>query len=133
MTCHVAKPYVLKRQTYVLKRQTYVLKRKTYVLKPHAASLNANRNNCATHHGEAERILQETLAEIGVELLFLPVYSPDFNPVEEVFSKLKYLLKYTYHETVFHNIEYAIWCAVSDLTAADTYGYYRHTPYFNLN
>ena len=90
-------------------------------------------DDCATHHGEAERILQETLAEIGVELLFLPVYSPDFNPVEEVFSKLKYLLKYTYHETVFHNLEYAIWCAVSDLTAADTYGYYRHTRYFNLN
>ena len=90
-------------------------------------------DNCATHHGEAERILQETLAEIEVELLFLPVYSPDFNPVEKVFSKLKYLLKYTYHETVFHNLEYAIWCAVSDLTAADTYGYYRHTRYFNLN
>ena len=101
-------------------------------------------DNCATHHGEAERILQETLAEIEVELLFLPVYSPDLNPVEEVFSlkyllkykyllKLKYLLKYTYHETVFHNLEYAIWCAVSDLTAADTYGYYRHTRYFNLN
>ena len=56
MTCHVAKPYVLKRQTYVLKRQTYVLKRqtyvlkrKTYVLKPHAASLNANRNNISVH------------------------------------------------------------------------------------
>jgi hypothetical protein len=33
---------------------------------------------------------------------------------------------------VFQNLEFAIWCAVGDITAADTYGYYRHTPYFNM-
>ncbi|CAB3997076.1 Ankyrin repeat domain-containing 34B [Paramuricea clavata] len=89
-------------------------------------------DNCPTHHGEGERFLRETLSEIGVELLFLPVYSPDFNPVEEVFSKLKYLLKYTCQDIVFQNLEFAIWCAVGDITAADTYGYYRHTHYFNM-
>lgn len=29
----------------------------------------------------------------GMHLLYLPPYSPDFNPIEQVFSKLKGLLK----------------------------------------
>ena len=49
-------------------------------------------DNLATHHGEAKRALRGFLNDIGIELLFLPVYSPDLNPVE-VFSKLKYLLR----------------------------------------
>ena len=51
------------------------------------------------------------------------------NPVEEVFSKLKYLLKYTYNHILFENLEYAIWQAVGDITAADMYGYYGHLGY----
>ena len=46
-------------------------------------------NNFAAHHGEAEQALCESL-DLGMELLFLPVYSPDFSPVE-FFSKLKTL------------------------------------------
>ena len=33
--------------------------------------------------------LQEWLAERGVEVLFLPPYSPDFSPIEQAWSKLK--------------------------------------------
>ena len=57
-------------------------------------------NNLAAHHGEAERVLRSFLNDLGMELVFLQVYSPDLNPVEEVFSKLKYLLKYRYQELV---------------------------------
>ena len=86
-------------------------------------------DNFAAHHREAEQALRESLDNIGMELSFLPVYSPDFNPVEEVFSKLKYLLKYRYQDIVFDNLEYAVWCALGDLEAADLYGYYRHVGY----
>lgn len=41
-------------------------------------------DNFAAHHGEAERVLRDSLMDVGVELLFLPVYSLDLNPVEEV-------------------------------------------------
>lgn len=34
-----------------------------------------------------------TLREIGAWLLFLPPYSPDLNPIEMAFSKLKALLR----------------------------------------
>ena len=50
-------------------------------------------DNLAAHHGEAEIALRGFLENRGVELLFLPVYSPDLNPVDDVFSKLKYLLQ----------------------------------------
>ena len=86
-------------------------------------------DNLAAHHGEAERALRDFFNDIGIELLFLPVYSPDLNPVEEVFSKLKHFLKYRYQDSVFENLEYAVLRAVGDITAADLYGYYRHAGY----
>ena len=86
-------------------------------------------DNFAAHHGDAEVALRSFLNDVGMELLYLPAYSPDLNPDEEVFSKLKYLLKYQYQDIVFENLEYAVWCAVGDLEAADMYGYYRHAGY----
>lgn len=37
--------------------------------------------------------MRELIEEVGGELLYLPPYSPDFNPVEEAFSKLKGILR----------------------------------------
>lgn len=37
--------------------------------------------------------VKQALAERGVTLLFLPPYSPDLNPIEKLFSKLKALLR----------------------------------------
>ena len=86
-------------------------------------------DNFAAHHDDAEIAPRRFLNDVGIELLYLPAYSPDLNPDEEVFSKLKYLLKYQYQDIVFENLEYAVWCAVGDLEAADMYGYYRHAGY----
>ena len=72
-------------------------------------------HNFATHHGDAEVALQSFLNYVGMELLYLPAYSPDLNPDEDVFSKLKYLLNYQYQDIVFENLEYAVWCAGTDL------------------
>ena len=74
-------------------------------------------DNFAAHHGDAEVALRSFLNDVGMELLYLPTYSPDLNPDEEVFSKLKYLLKYQYQDIVFENLEYAVWGAVGDLEA----------------
>lgn len=83
-------------------------------------------DNCAVHHGQAERALRSYLDDLGIELLYLPAYSPDFNPVEEVFPKLKYLLKYNYQDIVYDNLVYAVLLALNDITSAD----YRHVGYF---
>lgn len=47
-------------------------------------------DNLSSHKGKA---IRRVLREAGVLLLFLPPYSPDLNPIEQVFSKLKTLLR----------------------------------------
>ena len=37
--------------------------------------------------------VREAIEEVGAELRYLPPYSPDFNPIENAFSKLKALLR----------------------------------------
>ena len=43
-------------------------------------------DNWTVHHGEQVRELAE---RFGCELLYLPTYSPDLNPIEHVFAKVK--------------------------------------------
>ena len=47
-------------------------------------------DNCSIHHVQEVKDLIESL---GIVILFLPPYSPDYNPIEELFSYLKYYLK----------------------------------------
>ena len=47
-------------------------------------------DNCSIHH---VRPVTDTLRDMGILTLFLPPYSPDMNPVEELFSYFKYYLK----------------------------------------
>ncbi len=37
--------------------------------------------------------VEEAIAAAGCEVLYLPAYSPEFNPIEECWSKLKHLLR----------------------------------------
>ena len=43
-----------------------------------------------THHAKA---VQEVLTAAGVKVLFLPPYSPDLNPIEKLWSKMKAILR----------------------------------------
>jgi transposase len=47
-------------------------------------------DNLGSHRGKAVR---RAIRAAGARLLFLPKYSPDLNPIEQVFSKLKHLLR----------------------------------------
>jgi transposase len=47
-------------------------------------------DNFCVHKGERVRELVENS---GCELLYLPPYSPDLNPIEEAFSKVKSLVR----------------------------------------
>ena len=47
-------------------------------------------DNLGSHKGAAVRAAIE---HVGAKLLFLPPYSPDLNPIEQVFAKLKALLR----------------------------------------
>jgi transposase len=47
-------------------------------------------DNLPAHKAEGVR---QAIENVGCQLLFLPPYSPDFNPIEKAFSKLKALLR----------------------------------------
>jgi transposase len=47
-------------------------------------------DNLGSHKGYAVR---KAIRSVGAKLFFLPAYSPDLNPIEQVFSKLKTLLR----------------------------------------
>ncbi|TVV75949.1 transposase [Sphingomonas solaris] len=54
-------------------------------------------DNLPAHKGAAAR---ETIEAAGAQLLFLPPYSPYFNPIEIAFAKLKTLLRKAAARTV---------------------------------
>jgi transposase len=47
-------------------------------------------DNLGSHRGKAVR---KAIRAAGARLVFLPKYSPDLNPIEQLFSKLKHLLR----------------------------------------
>ena len=47
-------------------------------------------DNLGSHKGKAVR---QAIRAAGAKLFFLPKYSPDLNPIEQVFAKLKHLLR----------------------------------------
>ncbi len=59
--------------------------------------------------------IQKAIEQAGAELMFLPPYSPDFNPIEMAFSKLKALLRARAERTVG-----ALWDTVGALLPAFT-------------
>jgi transposase len=47
-------------------------------------------DNLGSHKG---KLIRQAIRAAGAKLFFLPKYSPDLNPIEQVFSKLKHLLR----------------------------------------
>ncbi len=47
-------------------------------------------DNLGSHKNKAVR---QPIRSVGAKLFFLPKYSPDLNPIEQVFAKLKHLLR----------------------------------------
>lgn len=64
----------------------------------------------------------------GCQLVFLPVYSPDLNPIEPAFSKMKTILRRIGARTREALLD-AIEAAVSAVTPADALGWFRHAGY----
>lgn len=82
-------------------------------------------DNLSSHKGACVKQLIEA---VGARVLYLPPYSPDLNPIEMAFSKLKQLLRSAGHRTMD-----ALWNDVQrmmdQITASDAAGFYRHCGY----
>jgi transposase len=100
-----------------------------YVEKVLAPSLRHGQivvvDNLGAHKGESVR---ELIEKRGCQLLYLPPYSPDYNPIEEAFSKIKGALRKAQARTREALIE-ALGVAISAVTARDAHGFFEHGGY----
>ena len=88
LDCHIESETV-DGDTFYICVQKYLL--------PHIMPLNATNphsvvimDNASIHHIDG---VVEMIQSVGALVLFLPPYSPDYNPIEEAFSKVKTLVK----------------------------------------
>jgi transposase len=101
----------------------------TYVKKVLAPNLNEGQivvmDNLGAHRPKRVR---ELIEQQGCKLIYLPSYSPDYNPIEEAFAKIKNLLREAAARTKEALVE-AIGVALSAITAADAQGFFEHAGY----
>lgn len=73
--------------------------------------------------------VREAIEAAGASLMFIPPYSPDLNPIEQAFAKLKALLRAKPLRTVE-----ALWNAIGEIadafTAAECSNFLRNAGYF---
>ncbi len=72
--------------------------------------------------------VRELIEARGCELVYLPAYSPDYNPIEEAFAKIKSLLRKAAARSKEILVE-AIGAALSAVSAAEVWGYFEHAGY----
>lgn len=82
-------------------------------------------DNLGAHKIEGVRQLIESR---GAQLLYLPPYSPDFNPIEQAWSKLKQLLR-GIKARVLDQLEPAIAQAIAAITPQNAQAFFRHCGY----
>ena len=82
-------------------------------------------DNLSSHKGTMTR---QTIEAAGATLLYLPPYSPDFNPIENAFAKLKALLRKAAERTIE-----GLWAAIGRMvdlfTPAECRNYFAAAGY----
>ena len=85
-------------------------------------------DNLGSHKGRAVR---DAIRSVGAHRLLLPPYSPDLNPIEQAFAKLKALLRKASERTLE-----ATWRRIGDLlthfTPAECANYLTHAGYGSI-
>ena len=82
-------------------------------------------DNLGSHKGKAVR---ELVRSTGAKLFFLPKYSPDLNPIEQVFAKLKHLLRKANARSV-ETIGAAIGDILQAFTPEECANYFKNSGY----
>ncbi len=83
-------------------------------------------DNLSSHKGQRVR---ELIEGRGCELLFLPPYSPDLNPIERAFAKLKASLRSRAQARTFWALIEAMGRELGEITDQDASGFFRHCGY----
>ena len=82
-------------------------------------------DNASTHHVNG---ISELIATAGSLLIYLPPYSPDYNPIEEAFSKVKTVIE-TYEQELEldgMDLKDLVLLAFAQITLTDCYNWIKH-------
>ncbi len=82
-------------------------------------------DNLSVHKSAAAR---QAIEAVGCQLVFLPTYSPDFNPIEQAFAKAKQRLRRLEART-FDTVVAAVGEALMTITPGDCAGFFRAAGY----
>ena len=82
-------------------------------------------DNLSAHKGER---IKRMIEQRGCQLLYLPSYSPDLNPIEEAFSKIKRIVRKAEARAKEALIE-AIGSALSAVSSRDARSFFEHCGY----
>lgn len=82
-------------------------------------------DNLRPHKAEG---VKESIEQAGATLLYLPPYSPDYNPIENMWSKVKRHLRSAAART-FEGLQQAVWSALDQVTPQDCLGFFRGCGY----
>jgi len=82
-------------------------------------------DNLATHKVAGVR---QALEAVGARLLYLPPYSPDFNPIENMWSKVKQILRHLAPRNAVGLLQ-ATATAFAAISASDCQGFFWHARY----
>lgn len=82
-------------------------------------------DNLKVHYSDRARAAIEAC---GAQLWYLPAYSPDLNPIEEAFSKVKTFLRSAQPRTLDDHST-AVWAALRTITPQDAAGWCAHAGY----
>jgi transposase len=89
-------------------------------------------DNCPTHHYDGGYALGEWMNSVGIEVVYLPTYSPELNPIELAFNKLKKLaLREEIREVFVRNVHDGVYTCLEELTLDDCVGFFKHVAYIN--
>jgi transposase len=85
-------------------------------------------DNLGSHKGKAVR---RAVHAVGARLVFLPPYSPDLNPIEQVFAKLKAALRKAQARTIDAVVQ-EIARALPSVSSTECANYFRHAGYASI-
>ena len=83
------------------------------------------RDNLSAHKNTAVR---QRIEQAGASLLYLPPYSPDFNPLEPCWAKVKEHLRAA-KSRALDLLEEAVTAAIAAVTSENALGWFRHCGY----
>ena len=85
-------------------------------------------DNLASHKGKA---IRQVIRAVEAKLIFLPKYSPDLNPIEQAFAKVKTLLRKAEART-FEAISTAIASSLDRFTPQECANYFENAGYASI-